>query len=115
MNKGEQLVADKYINLGYEIIKTGIPDFLILKDGKLSFVEVKSEEQFNLSKSQERAHEILLRNGFEVKIEVVYLINRDNSVCLFQEEWSEFIRINKTKNVMAAAEEVIKKRIAGRH
>lgn len=110
MNKGEQLVADKYTDLGYEVIHDGVPDFLIFKDGKLSFVEVKSRG-LTLSKSQERAHEILLRNGYEVKIETVRSLDTEKSMYIFEDEIPEFLRINKTKlNIKESYEQIMKQR-----
>jgi len=110
MNKGEQLVADKYKGLGFEIVHFGVPDFLLLKEGKLSFVEVKSGEDW-LSKNQIRTHEILLRHGFEVSVEVVHPVDSDNSLYIFEDEMSELIRLNKTKSIEASAREIIKNRV----
>jgi len=70
MNEREQIVYDEYKALGYDVIKAGVPDLILLKDGVISFVEVKSELH-KLSEYQERAFKLLEKHGFSVKIERV--------------------------------------------
>ena len=72
MNERECIVYDKYEALGYDIIRAGIPDLILLKDEKIKFIEVKSEVH-KISEDQERAIELLEKHGFSVKIERVIL------------------------------------------
>lgn len=63
----------KYESQGYLVVKliltnkSGIPDLLLLKDGKASFVEVKREGQKPRPLQQFRIKE-LQNQGFEVKV-----------------------------------------------
>jgi len=66
MNEAEQLVADKYISDGWSVIKDGAPDLILLKDGKIKFVEVKYSTDPTLM--QKRAIALLLKNGFDAEI-----------------------------------------------
>lgn len=64
----------KYESQGYMVVKliltnkSGIPDLLLLKDGKASFVEVKREGQKPRPLQEYRIKE-LLSLGFEVHVE----------------------------------------------
>lgn len=63
----------KYESQGYLVVKliltnkSGIPDLLLLKDGKASFVEVKREGQKPRPLQQFRIKE-LREKGFEVEV-----------------------------------------------
>ena len=70
MRSSEYKVFKRYEEQGYDCIKKGIPDLILLKDGKISFVEVKSPSG-TLSESQERAIQLLTKHGFSAKVEIV--------------------------------------------
>ena len=72
MSERETIVRDKYEAKGYDVIKAGIPDLILLKEGKIEFVEVKSHID-KLSEYQERAFRLLKKHGFIVKLERVDL------------------------------------------
>ena len=60
----------KYEALGYDWIHTGVPDFILLRDGEISFVEVK-EHPDRLSKIQKESFDKLKKHGFDVHIEKI--------------------------------------------
>ena len=68
LNDSEREVHEKYENLGYDIIHIGVPDFILLKDGTIKFVEVKHGYD-RLREEQERAHKLLKKHGFDVRVE----------------------------------------------
>ena len=70
MIEREKIAFDKYESQGYDVIKAGAPDLILLKDGAISFIEVKSEVD-KLSEPQERAFDLLKKHGFEARIETV--------------------------------------------
>lgn len=70
MIEREQIAFDKFESEGYDVIKAGAPDLILLKDGKIVFIEVKSEID-KLSEPQERAFKLLKEHGFEVRVETV--------------------------------------------
>jgi len=74
MNETENYVKKQYEKQGYTVIRNGVPDFLLIKDGKLSFSEVKTTKD-KLSKEQIYCHEILKNITFEVKTDIVKDIN----------------------------------------
>ena len=74
MNCNEKKIVDKYEQLGFDVIKDGLPDLVILKDGKLEFVEVKYKFDF-LNPMQERAFTLLKKHGIPVHLERVAQIN----------------------------------------
>jgi len=74
MIEREQIIYDKYEAQGYDIIKAGAPDLILLKDGVISFIEVKSETD-KLSESQERAFRLLRKHGFDAKVETVNILS----------------------------------------
>lgn len=69
----QEMIIKKYSALGFYVIKliqtnkNGIPDLLLLKDGKAFFIEVKSSNG-KVSQLQEYRHQELLKHGFETKI-----------------------------------------------
>ena len=64
MSERETIVRDKYEAKGYDVIKAGIPDLILLKEGKIEFVEVKSHID-KLSEYQERAFRLLKKHGLD--------------------------------------------------
>ena len=114
MNQSEQVVSHKYEALGYSVIRNGVPDFILLKDGAISFVEVKSTKEYQLSKAQERAHQLLKHNGFDVKVDVVYEISdlsRSRSVIIFLDERDDYSKLHdKYGDPLKAADEVVASR-----
>lgn len=73
MNKREEMTRARYEAKGYEVIKAGLPDLVLLKDGQISFVEVKSDVDKFL-KSQIRAIGLLKKHGFNVAVERVTIL-----------------------------------------
>ncbi len=71
MNDSEQRTYEKYEHLGYDVIKYGVPDLIILKDGKIEFVEVKKDSTYGLNEYQKRAFKLLEKHGIEVRVETV--------------------------------------------
>ncbi len=72
MNEREQKIYDKYIAEGYDVIKAGAPDLILLKDEQIAFVEVKSPgPNGKLNEAQKRAFILLRKHGFSAKIEIV--------------------------------------------
>jgi len=72
MNKREQMAYEKYVLQGYDVIKAGKPDLILLKDGEIKFVEIKSKIGA-VSGSQDRAITLLKKHGFDVKVERIEL------------------------------------------
>ena len=73
MNKSEKKVYDKYKAKGYDILKCdgdGTPDFMLIKDGVIRFIEVKYARD-RLSEKQHSAKRLLESHGFDVKLERV--------------------------------------------
>ncbi len=73
MRKSELSVYEKYRALEYDVIKVGIPDLILLKGGQIEFIEVKMENNPQLSESQIRAIKLLKKHGIPVKVEVIEL------------------------------------------
>jgi len=59
-------IAERF---GYEIYRSGWPDRVLEKDGKIIFVEIKSMND-ELTPKQKRAHKLLRKVG--IKVETVY-------------------------------------------
>ena len=70
MNEIERETFEKYNALGYDVIRSGSPDLLLLKDGKIEFVEVKTERSRQLNQNQKRTINLLKKHGIPVRIEV---------------------------------------------
>lgn len=70
MKKSELVIYEKYKDLGYDVIKEGIPDLILLKNGNIEFVEVKSKND-SLRPSQVTAIDLLTKHGITVKVERV--------------------------------------------
>lgn len=76
MNEAERTVAEKYEKMGYDVIKDGMPDMLILKGkliifgGEIEFKEVKYKDG-KLNRNQARAFNLLKKHGVPVAVERV--------------------------------------------
>lgn len=70
MNHNEKKIFEKYEAQGYDCIKDGQPDIILLKDGLIEFVEVKYFKDV-LNPMQVRAHNILKKHGVVVRTERV--------------------------------------------
>lgn len=70
MNETEKNLYRKYEEQGYDVIHTGVPDLILLKDGKIEFIEIKAAADL-LRESQMRAVALLEKHGFEVRVERV--------------------------------------------
>ena len=90
MNKNENKIFEKYEKLGYDVIKDGLPDLVILKDGKLEFVEVKFKFDV-LNPNQRRAFRLLKKHKIVVRLERVAEIH--NSPLL--KRWKEEVKISE--------------------
>ena len=66
----EYTVKEAYEDHGYDVIHTGVPDLILLKDGKIEFVEVKTAKD-KLRDNQIRALELLRKHGFEARVESI--------------------------------------------
>ena len=83
MNDSEQSVYRKYENLGYDVIQYGIPDLILLKNGKIEFVEVKTDSGYGLNKNQIRTINLLKKHGIEARVETVKYRSRINKRSLY--------------------------------
>ena len=69
----KNIIAKEYMEDIEELINflkqniTGLPDFICLKDGELSFIEAKSNTS-ELIPSQEKTFQILRKHGYKVDI-----------------------------------------------
>lgn len=74
MNRGEEIIKQKYEELGWTLVHGGAPDFLAFKrkgkEIRVLFIEVKGRGG-TLSKNQSIWKEILERCGLEFKLEPV--------------------------------------------
>ena len=68
MRDAEYKFFKRYEEQGYDCIREGMPDLIILKDSKISFVEVKSPSG-TLSENKKRAFKLLRKNGFSANVE----------------------------------------------
>ena len=66
----EYLVQELFEADGYDVIHIGVPDLILLKDGKIEFVEVKVSGD-KLSEHQKRAIGLLHKHGFEARVRKV--------------------------------------------
>jgi len=74
MNESESMVRLKYEEQGYDVIHTGVPDFILLKEGEIEFVEVKYSQD-ELRENQRKVFNLLQKHGFSVRVERVPEIN----------------------------------------
>jgi len=84
LNHNEKKIVDKYEQLGFDVIKDGLPDLIILKEGKLEFVEVKFKFDV-LNPMQKRAFSLLKKHKIPVHLERVAQINHS----LLLEKWKQ--------------------------
>ena len=66
----EFLLKEKYEAEGFDVIHYGAPDLILLKDGKITFVEAKSVND-RLQDNQIHAIDLLHKHGFEARVEKV--------------------------------------------
>jgi len=92
MNKSEETIRHRYEAQGYDIVQVGIPDLILLKDGKIEFVEVKYDLD-TLSESQRRAFKLLRKHGFIVRVERVPKVNRSSLL----EEWNKEVKVDEMR------------------
>jgi len=67
MNCYEKEIKSILLDMGYEVLEKGWPDFLAFKNDRMIFVECKSEKDRPL-KHQERLLNVLCAFGMEVYI-----------------------------------------------
>jgi len=63
-------MEDIYKREGYDVINVGAPDFILLKNGCIEFVEIKTEYD-QPSKAQKRAINLLRKHGFTARSEMI--------------------------------------------
>lgn len=83
MSWSEFRLIDYYKQRGYDVIRVGKPDLILLKDNQIEFVEVKTKND-KLTRNQKRAFKLLERHGFEPRVEKVSRI--ENTVKIIIEE-----------------------------
>lgn len=92
MNETEKTLYCKYEEQGYDVIHIGVPDFILLKDSKIEFIEVKATTDL-LRESQIRAIALLKKHGFEVKIKRISDLNPSSLIRIYREDsdrlWKE--------------------------
>lgn len=73
MGWGEYPAKEIYKEEGYDVIHLhGVIDLLLLKDGKIEFVEIKAMRD-RLNKNQKEAIKTLKKHGVDVRVERVTL------------------------------------------
>lgn len=87
LNQNEKQVVKKYEQLGYDVIKDGLPDLVILKDRELEFVEVKFKFD-RLNPMQRRAFQLLKKHDIIVRLERVADIHHSPLL----KKWKEEVR-----------------------
>ena len=75
MNSNEKQIFEKYEKLGYDVIKDGFPDLIILQNGKLEFVEVKFKDDV-LNPNQVRAFSLLKKHKIVHRMERVPYVRK---------------------------------------
>lgn len=70
MTRAEQLVCQKLMADGYEVINRGWPDLLASKDGQVRAIEVKTGKDF-VKPDQAKCHELLRSIGVPVEVAFV--------------------------------------------
>jgi hypothetical protein len=65
-NAAEKLVAGLLVDLGFEVLKNGWPDFVAVRGHEVLFLEVKPHPAAGLSPRQRRMAAILERVGIRV-------------------------------------------------
>ncbi|MHA1280175.1 MAG: VRR-NUC domain-containing protein [Candidatus Helarchaeota archaeon] len=84
MNVNEKTAEEIYRCKGYDVVRVGKPDLILLKDGKVEFVEIKTSSKNQISKAQYHAIDLLRKHGFEARIEMIEIhnpqVNEDGSV-----------------------------------
>lgn len=69
MNKNEQRIHDELQNQGYEVFRAGWPDLLVMKNGVVRLIELKTPLD-KLSLAQVKLHDALKR-GLGLTVEVM--------------------------------------------
>ena len=64
MNEYEEYAKKKFELHGFDVIQIGKPDLIVMKDGKISFVDLKREHD-KVSKHQNDAMCKLTKHGFD--------------------------------------------------
>ena len=75
MNDNERKIYEKYEEQGYDVIHTGVPDLILLKDGEIQFVEIKNAAD-PLRKSQMRSIAILRKHGIKARVERIPTVQK---------------------------------------
>lgn len=91
MNDNERKIFERYEAQGYDVIHTGVPDLILLKDGEIEFVEVKTAAD-GLRESQIRAIALLEKHGFKFRVERIPDVKPSSLL----QEWRENHTPNQT-------------------
>lgn len=67
-NPAEISVCETLEHQGWRVMKSGWPDFLAVKDGKVRFIEVKPHQSCGLSRRQREVAEVLASLGIDVEL-----------------------------------------------
>lgn len=70
----ERYVYGQLLRNGYQIYRGGWPDFMVVKEGKVRFIEVKATHD-SVSKAQKRMHKAF-RSFLKIEVNVVRLDER---------------------------------------
>jgi len=64
--KNEDSAIEQFEAEGYDVIKVGIPDLILLKEGKIRFIEIKTTGK--LKRDQKRTHELFRKHNISVEV-----------------------------------------------
>lgn len=67
MNATDRAVAARFHKAGYEVLSSGWPGLLVVKDGRIVAYEVKGPGD-DLRPNQRRLHEVLSQAGITVEV-----------------------------------------------
>ena len=90
MSWAEDVIKEKYELMGYDVIGIGKPDLILLKDGEIEFVEVKTAYD-KLQRHQLEAIALLTAHGFKARMERISY-PKISSRRISKKEQSEIIR-----------------------
>ena len=69
MNKNEKRYYNKLTKEGWKVAHAGWPDFIVIKNGKVRLIELKSGND-RLSTRQKEMHK-LIKEGMSIEVEVI--------------------------------------------
>ncbi len=69
----ERLMQEIYEDEGYDVISVGAPDFILLKQNRIQFIEIKTGND-RPSEAQKRAIRLLNKHGFKAQSELIQCV-----------------------------------------